>query len=134
MNTHDGRFDVACYTGKVQVESAVVTTEPTILNPGDRVQLDRMKQELQTDTFDIERKNWVEGSIEFNATQLSDVFAEVERQFDVEIEVRSPEILQETYTGFIVQENLDSTLYAVCWPKGFKWNKVKPRRIEIEER
>jgi len=134
VNTHDGRFDVACYTGKVQVESAVVTTEPTILNPGDRVQLDRMKQELQTDTFDIERKNWVEGSIEFNATQLSDVFAEVERQFDVEIEVRSPEILQETYTGFIVQENLDSTLYAVCWPKGFKWNKVKPRRIEIEER
>lgn len=133
VNTHDGRFDVACYTGRVQVASNLTASKPSILNPGDRVRLDRDRQEMQTDTFDLQRASWVSGSIEFESTALSDVFAEMERQFDVEIEVEESSILAETYTGFLVQENLDSTLYAVCWPKQLKWNKETPRRIRIEQ-
>lgn len=133
VNTHDGRFDIACYTGRVRVEHKRAATQPAILRAGDRVRLDRVRQEMQADTFDIARKNWFEGNIEFEAAALGDVFAELERQFDVEIEVETSQILEETYTGFLVQENLDSTLYAVCWPKGLTWEKMSPRRIKIDQ-
>ncbi len=133
VNTHDGRFDVACYTGRVQVDSRLGVGQPAVLNPGQRVRLDRDRQEMQADTFDLQRDYWVSGSIEFESTALSDVFAEMERQFDVEIEVKESQILNETYTGFLVQENLDSTLYAVCWPKQLKWDRITPRRILIEQ-
>lgn len=133
VNTHDGRFEVACYTGRVQVDSRLRDEAPAILSPGQRVRLDRDRQLMQADTFDLQREHWVSGSIEFESTALSDVFAEMERQFDIEIEVEEAQILNETYTGFIVQENLDSTLYAVCWPKQLKWNKVTPRRVRIEQ-
>lgn len=133
VNTHDGRFDIACYTGKVKVEHKKAANQPIILNPGDRVRLDRPSQAMQVDTFNVARKNWFEGNIEFESTALSDVFAEMERQFDVEIEVSTPSILQETYTGFLIQENLDSTLYAVCWPKGLTWEKINARQIQIDE-
>ncbi|MBX2871188.1 MAG: FecR domain-containing protein [Saprospiraceae bacterium] len=133
VNTHDGRFDVACYTGQVQVASKELLDTSAILDPGDRLRLDRDQQQMQADTFDLQRAYWVSGSIEFESTALSDVFAEMERQFDVEIEVRESRILAESYTGFLVKGNLDSTLYAVCWPKQLKWNKETPRRILIEQ-
>ncbi len=133
VNTHDGRFEVACYTGRVQVASNLAQSNPSTLNPGDRVRLDRDRQEMEADTFDLQREYWVSGSIEFESTALSDVFAEMERQFDVEIEVKESSILAERYTGFLVQENLDTTLYAVCWPKQLKWSKETPRRILIEQ-
>ncbi|NRB51144.1 MAG: FecR domain-containing protein [Saprospiraceae bacterium] len=133
VNTHDGRFDVACYTGRVQVDSRLKDEQPAILNPGQRVRLNRDRQEMQADTFDLQRESWVSGSIEFDSTALSDVFAEMERQFDVEIEVNEALLVGKTHTGFLVQGNLDSTLTAVSWPNQLTYKKETPRRIIIEQ-
>lgn len=133
VNTHDGRFDVACYTGRVEVTSNAPGIEPSILSPGDRIRLDRDLQEMKADNFDVDRAYWVSGSIEFDSTALSDVFAEMERQFDVEIEVNEALLIGKTHTGFLVQGNLDSTLTAVSWPNQLTYKKETPRRIVIEQ-
>lgn len=123
VNTHDGRFEVACFTGKVKVDAGQTGKPADILTPGKKVSLDRTNQTMQADTFNLSRKNWYEGNIEFQTALLEDVFAEMERQFDINIETEEDAILQEVYTGFLIQENLDSTLTVVCWPKELRWEK-----------
>lgn len=124
VNTHDGRFEVACFTGKVKVDAVgQLGQQANILTPGKKVSLDRVSQIMQADTFNLSRKNWYEGNIEFQTALLEDVFSEMERQFDISIEIEEEAILKEVYTGFLIRENLDSTLTVVCWPKELRWEK-----------
>lgn len=131
VNTHDGRFEVACYTGRVKVALDQSGAPEEVLTPGKKISLDRANQQLQSDTFNLDKKNWVEGNIEFQTARLADVFAEMERQFDVEIKPQDEAIFNEVYTGFLILQNLDSTLQAVCWPKKLKWELKENQSIII---
>ena len=132
VNTHDGRFDVACYTGRVKVEGQGKVEGSDILTAGKRVSLDRSTLVMQADTFSLSKNGWFQGNIEFETAPLTDVFAEIERQFDVQITAPQDKISEEIYTGFLMRENLDSTLQVVCWPKGLEWKKVGEKKVVID--
>lgn len=132
VNTHDGRFEVACYTGRVKVQSEGQVKESNVLTAGKRVSLNRSNSMMQADTFSLDKNGWFQGNIEFETAPLTDVFAEIERQFDVQIDAPTDKIAQEIYTGFLIRENLDSTLQVVCWPKGLEWEKVGANKVVID--
>lgn len=111
INTFEGRFDVLCYTGRVQV-SADGSEE--VLTAGQLAQW--AANGWQTDNFDVtDSPGWKRGQFEYDNTPLRQVFAEMERQFAVRIEAPDS-ILARNYSGSFERNSLDSALYRVAWP------------------
>ena len=115
INTFEEHFDVQCYTGRVQV-SADGSQE--ILTAGQMAQWAR--SDWQRDTFDTQNSpGWQRGRFEYHSRPLYEVFAEMERQFDIRIDAPDS-ILARVYTGAFERQALDSALYRVCWPMKLK--------------
>ena len=111
INTFEGRFDVHCYTGQVQVSAA---GKKEILAAGQLAQWQGGSWQLAT--FDANSSpGWQRGRFEYHNTPLRTVFAEMERQFDIRIEAPGS-VLGRTYSGAFERNDLDSALYRVCWP------------------
>lgn len=118
INTFEGRFDVHCYTGRVQVSAA---GRQEILTAG---QLAQWKGgSWQRSTFDANNSpGWQRGRFEYHSAPLRTVFAEMERQFDIHIEAPDS-ILNRTYSGAFERNDIDSALYRVCWPMKLETSK-----------
>ncbi|NND08615.1 MAG: DUF4974 domain-containing protein [Saprospiraceae bacterium] len=106
------RFIVHCHTGSVRVEHQ---SSSVVLKPGEMSMLDQ-KGALNVDNFDpIGTKDWRSGVFNYENVPLQQVFAEIERQFEVKIKT-SEAIYQQTYSGFFNEESLEDALHSVCWP------------------
>ena len=111
INTFEGHFDVQCYTGRVQVSA---NGSQEILTAGQLAQWE--ESAWQRATFDTDGgPGWQRGRFEYHSAPLREVFAEMERQFDIRIDAPDS-ILARTYTGAFERQALDSALYRVCWP------------------
>ncbi|MCB0581698.1 MAG: FecR domain-containing protein [Phaeodactylibacter sp.] len=111
VNTFEGRFDVRCYTGRVQV---TVDENQEILTAGQQALW--AGNGWQRNNFEASAPPaWQSGRFEYHGTPLREVFAEMERQFDIRIDAPDS-ILSRTYTGAYERNALDSALYRVCWP------------------
>ncbi len=111
INTFEGRFDVYCYTGRVEVEAG---GNRDTLSAGERALWNNGGWEKGA--FESGGSpGWQRGRFEYHSAPLSDVFREMERQFDITIDAPDS-ILSRTYTGAYERNNLDSALYRVCWP------------------
>lgn len=78
-------LEVVCFTGKVEVNAK--NSSSVKLLPGSGVKYDTEQNDLEMIQFTPEtHRYWRRGSILFRATPLSQVFSEMERQFDVKIE------------------------------------------------
>ncbi len=109
-----GGFRVDCLSGKVRVTG--LSTDSQILTAGlstDNSENGLLSTPAQLDTALI--GTWREGRFFFSEATLKEVFAEIERQFDVSIQA-SPQVLARRATTFFERGNLDSALYKVCWP------------------
>jgi ferric-dicitrate binding protein FerR (iron transport regulator) len=58
---------------------------------------------------------WKAGIFPFENTKLENVFAELERQYDIKVEADNS-INEKIYNGFFDKTNLDKALYSICWP------------------
>lgn len=115
VDSYGNSFNVSCYTGKVKVSTA---GESIVLEPGQAAI--RKNGRLQPQGFDAkEQQDWRNGLFEYKNTPLEEVFAEMERQFAVDINAPDS-ILSREYTGFYNNNNLDSALYLVTWPMNLR--------------
>jgi len=111
VNSYGDSFVVNCYTGKVK---ASVKGKDIVLTPGKSAKWENGR--LQQQEFDANtQQDWRNGFFEYKNTALEEVFAEMERQFEVDI-TAPDSILSRKYTGFYNNNNLDSALYLVTWP------------------
>ncbi|PWJ43141.1 FecR family protein [Sediminitomix flava] len=122
-------FRVECYSGKVKVESP--NQKEVILEQGDKAVLAETllkKEETTTSRIPL----WKEGHFQFDNMLLTDVFDEVERQFDVSINFKDQTAIQNRrYTGTFSNKNLEICLEIVCVPMGLKYT-VNGQEITIE--
>ena len=115
IKTFEGRFDVKCYTGRVQVSA---DGNQETLTAGQEAEW--AGSGWQRATFEtLNGPDWQKGSFEYHSAPLREVFADMERQFDIKIEAPDS-ILSRTYTGAYERNALDSALYRVCWPMNLK--------------
>ena len=111
INTFEGHFDVHCYTGRVLVSA---DSGKDTLTAGQLAQW--AESGWQVESFDASNPpGWQRGQFEYHSAPLRNVFAEMERQFDIRIDAPDS-ILFRTYTGGFERKILDSALYRVCWP------------------
>ncbi len=124
----DKRLDVACFTGKVAVRTADVET---ILTPGSAAQLDESGI-LNTYQFDANGKAaWKKGEFYFEKVPFKFVIQELERQFDVRVNMPSTE--GRTYTGYFTNQNLEEALEMVCLPMGLQFSLEDKTHIRLFE-
>lgn len=128
VKARKNRFNVTCFTGKVKVN---YKHKEIILTPGKSV---TFENELQINSkVALTKPDWLDNKIAFNKESLKYLIDEIQRQYDVSIEIRTnhPDDL---FTGKIPTDNLDIALEIIATAYHFKTLKVTPNKIIFEEK
>ena len=122
--------DVTCLTGKVSFGRKAAGAKTVILTQGTGATLSGTKL---SDVYGVPIDNaipWIVENLDFNSTPLMDVFAELERYFNVSIVVKK-DVRALTFTGKFKKPQLKSVLETVCLSAGLKYS-IDKRSIVIE--
>lgn len=123
-------LDVACFTGQVEVDP--VNKAAVKLLPGERVYQEEGGMSLYREVFEpAEKKYWRRGELTYSATPLDDVFAEIERSFDIQV-THGVSTGQRRFTGSVSLAGTDSALKDICTPMQLKYKKEENRYIILE--
>jgi ferric-dicitrate binding protein FerR (iron transport regulator) len=117
--SRDEAYSVTCLTGKVRVTS--LTLNEVILNPNSKANIKHGgKIEVQRNIETFPEISWKKNIFLFTATPLYDVFAEIERQYGIDIAM---EINQNVlYSGnFNREQNVEEILSYICPALGLKY-------------
>jgi ferric-dicitrate binding protein FerR (iron transport regulator) len=122
----DNDFRVECRTGKVRVTAGKQSVE---IAPGFTAVLENDR--LLVGEFDMSESDWRNGEFLFEESELSDVFAELGRQFNVQLQL--PAIEGRKYTGRFSNKDLEEALQLICLPMGLKYTLMNDSIVVIEE-
>ncbi|HYG03355.1 MAG TPA: FecR domain-containing protein [Chryseosolibacter sp.] len=126
VNARVTAFAVACYSGKVKVNSG---ESNIILTKGLSTSL--INSALTSPiSFNAERTTWRDGDFYFEAQPLGDVIDEIERQFNVEIVYTGN--ASRLYTGYFNKGNLDDALAMVFKPMSLKYERQSNNKIIVK--
>lgn len=122
VNTRAGGLKVDCFTGKVRVSKPTMS-DAEILGPLEGVRLAPGISKWQRYQVNPSRQaTWRDGMFYFEASPLIKVFAELERQFNIQIDVDEKEYMGE-YSGFFETRDIDEALKSVCYPMSLTFEK-----------
>ena len=122
ISTWNNRYEVYCATGKVKV-IAHITREEVTLSPTQFVRING-GMSLLKDKEAIQVLAWKKKKFHFTARPLSEVFDEMERQYNIVIELKAAEQAEQSYTGhFNYSSNPEEALNLICAPFGFTFVK-----------
>jgi transmembrane sensor len=132
FNIYDrkGNYKVECFTGKVSVELPNKTAK-VYLTKGlktKRQNLDSEKLETPVAFDKIKSKEWTNGIFNFYNTPLTDVFSELERQFDINVTYKVVDT--KFYTGTFSRNDLAKAIINICKPMGYSY-KIKENTVLI---
>ena len=127
--SRDGKFEVICETGKVKVSSSV-SDESVILNPGESSRLVDGKLLYEKDRMSA---SWRNGTFSFTDNSLERVSEEIERQYNVDIQL-DKELSEIRYSGFFELGDLNKALESVLWPLGLEYTVVSDKKIEVRKK
>lgn len=124
------KLNVACYEGRVEVSTA---SNAVVIVPGEEVhRLGANSFEKTSGPQEIKEPNWLKGRFVYSETPLIEVFEEVERQFNVEINTSNlPEKMR--FTGeWNTGMDVDNVLDIVCLPFGLNKVATSKGQFKIE--
>jgi transmembrane sensor len=125
--TRGDLLKVDCFSGRVRVTAL---GQQAILTQGESAVFRNGR--LSSDTFDLEeKKTWQDGFFEFEDATFDEVFAEMQRQFDIKIRAGA-KIRSLPYHGFFDTSNLEAALEAVCFTQGLDFEEIKPGVYSIK--
>ena len=115
-------YRVLCQTGKVKVivDKAREVAIEEILVPGEELEV--KKTEILKSIVSIKESSmkWKEGVFKFKEESLYTVIRELERQFDVSIEIDRN--IDKLFTGAFSNKDLNIALQTVCAPLGLRYS------------
>lgn len=122
-------YKVHCYSGKVHVESKtgeeqlLEMHQLALITPDGLIKQEE-KEKVETAIA------WRQNHFYFTAVPLQEVMYEMERQYDIQIDLQSG--IEGTYTGdFKRGSSILKTLETICIPFGLKVEKVSGNRFKI---
>lgn len=117
---------VECYEGKVQVQSE---DQITIITANEGVSV--IAGEMQSNQeINITSPSWKNGISRFYNDQLSVVFDELERQYQVNIQLN---VEDRTFSGTFKHDDLDQALRSICKPLGLNSTISQDRKSVVIE-
>lgn len=112
VRSRQGDLSVTVARGKVQVEpaKAVATDRAFVLRPGQRLEIPR-EGAAQLRTVDpAEAFGWRAGRLVYRGEPLSNVVADLNRQYVAQIEISDPALGRMPITGVIVLDDQDAVM------------------------
>ena len=106
------KFEVSCATGKVKV-STKDGSSFVVLEPGQECVLEEGRITRVNHVF--EEQDWINGIFHYKNVEVGNVVDEIERQFDVQIDIES-NLDTTLYTGYFEKVKLEAALESVLWP------------------
>lgn len=123
----NNQLNVHCETGKVAVKSA---GKETILTPMQSVAvLNKVHQKSENVAESDRRSTWKKGIFVYKGAKIFDVVAELERQFDIKVELNKS-LSDMQYSGSFNKSNLETALMEVCYPLGLKFD-IKGKNVIV---
>lgn len=126
VRSWDKQLVVECYTGKVQVMN---TSSSEILNAGDKIKI-LATGKIEKSNITLSEPEWQNNTSRFKNEPLGNVFRELERQYDINIQF-TPD--NRVFGGAFNHNNLDSALQVICEPMGVSYKKEKANIYKIIE-
>ncbi|MCE5344848.1 MAG: DUF4974 domain-containing protein [Bacteroidales bacterium] len=116
-------FEVALVKGKVLLEKNASKEKSVELIPNQIATYNEQNKSLEIQTKDtFESLYWKEGIYSFNNQLLSSIIQRLERYYEVNINVKDPEILESKFTGkFRYSDPIDVILEVVRKSTSFKY-------------
>jgi transmembrane sensor len=106
VRNRDGRLDVTVAEGKVQVRPAAAARQaPVMLVRGQKLAIDADGAAKLTNVDPQEAFSWRAGRLVYRDEPLSKVVADLNRQFERQIEIGDPELADIPITGVIVLDD-----------------------------
>jgi transmembrane sensor len=121
-------WQVACKTGKVKV---VHNGEQAIISPGQCVEL--IEGRLEIAEFDVDQRTWKEGVFYYENDQLSEIIAEMERQFNIQIECSKEVLAIKGVTTNFDKNDLQAALQKVATPMGLIFVKETEGKYRLQK-
>jgi transmembrane sensor len=126
----DTNYRVFCATGKVSVSSRL-GGETVWLNPNQMAVWDG-KLKVRDTVDQSQPLAWRAGYFSFQAQTLTEVIAEIERQYDIQIVLDDTTLKDRTFTGrFRKFARPDSTLELICTTIAVKFVQTDPQSFQI---
>lgn len=128
VKNRPGYFEVQCYEGAVQVS---LDKKEVTLEKGKSVKIIEGKF-VGVFEFDHSQPGWTFEETNFKAVPLNQVIAELERQFDINIEARNID-LDQLFTGSFSHTNMEIALKAVSIPIQLKYKIETENKVILYE-
>jgi ferric-dicitrate binding protein FerR (iron transport regulator) len=127
VKVRDSRFNVTCYEGRVKV---TYNNQEVIITRGQGVSFKNDKK-INTTLAVPEYPEWLQNEISFDQELLNDIVKEIERQYNVSIELKKQEPVQ-LFTGKIPSNNLDIALDIIGTTFHLKTTRISKDKIVLE--
>ncbi len=125
-----GQFAVDCKTGVVSVTVPQLDYE-RVIKAGERVILE--SGEMVFSKSDPTRiGSWIDGQFYYDNRPVSEVFEEVERQFNVKISSEGFE--NKRFSGYFINKDLTTALTMICEPMDLAFGIVSGDQVDIQPR
>ena len=127
--SEDELFEVQCYTGKVGVNLNAKGADDRILTPGQETKKSGILLTASSQ-FKGDAPLWMNGNaFDYENAYLKKVVKDLERRFDVKIEISG--MSTETFTGTFETADIETALKTICLPYGLDYQIKSPKRIII---
>ena len=117
---------VECYEGKVEV---VVGQQKIILIKNESVNVIKAKMK-EKQTIAHQSPRWTSGNSRFYEEDISSVFDELERQYNIKVE--APTIIR-SFTGNFAHDNLENAVRNICKPLGIAYSISEDQKTVLIE-
>jgi ferric-dicitrate binding protein FerR (iron transport regulator) len=118
-------FEVKCYEGIVTVASNGITET---LTAGKTYRM--LNGEFSQSNTTFRKPQWLDNISSFETVPFKEVIAELERQYDLKIELQNTS-QNPIFTGGFVHDNLDSALMSITQPLNLTYKIVSPKQVVI---
>lgn len=130
VRAYNDILSVACKTGKVRVSGPLQSKQ--IITPGLKVKAFKNKAleapiEINTASIDT----WINGEIEIQSWALKEVFEEIERQFNVSVEIKGFNSSENFYSGYLDRSNLEASLDELMISYKLQYEIIEKDRVVI---
>ena len=126
VKARENRFDITCFEGRVKVN---YKDKEIILTHGQSVSFENGSQ-INTKATN-QNPEWLENQIAFNKEHLRAILDEIQRQYNVSIEVKTT-YPDELFTGKIPTNNLDIALKIIATTYHLESTKTESNKIIFE--
>ena len=136
-------FDILAYPEEDRIETSLIEgsvelqkteMDGTIVNllemkPADLVVFNKISKEISTRTVSDDRYfSWKAGKLVFNREPMGEVVKKLSRWFNVEIQIKDPELFELTYTATFINESLPQVMELIAMVTPVKYSIIKQKR------